>query len=138
MKPRGFKFRILYGLCKVHKQFVDNYSPFRAIMSAIKTPTYHLAKFLVHLLDPITTNMYIVKTTFEFAKEMADPRTFHGQSGSWVPLYQHTPLEETISVCCDSLLSNDAKVDNINRIDFEKNLKSSSTKELFQFRRKNL
>ena len=61
LKPRGSKFGILYGLCKVHKQLVDNCPPFRPIMSAIKTPTYNLAKFLVPLLEPITTNMYTVK-----------------------------------------------------------------------------
>ena len=44
LKPRGSRFGILYGLCKVHKQLVDNCLPFRPIMSAIKTPTYNLAK----------------------------------------------------------------------------------------------
>ena len=45
LKPRGSSFGILYGLCKVHKQLVDNCLPFRPIMSAIKTPTYKLANF---------------------------------------------------------------------------------------------
>ena len=72
LKQRGSKFGILYGLCKVHKQLVDNCPPFRPIMSAIKTPTYNLAKFLVPLLESITTNIYTVKNSFEFAKEIAD------------------------------------------------------------------
>ena len=38
-------------------------------------------------------------------------------------LFINIPLEKTISVCCDSLFSNDAKLNNINRIDFEKLLK---------------
>ena len=71
-KPRGSRFGIFYGLFQVHKQLVDNCPPFRPIMSAIKTPTYNLAKFLVPLLEPITTNMYTVKNSFEFAKEIAD------------------------------------------------------------------
>ena len=41
-------------------------------MSAIKTATYNSAKFLVRLLKLITTNMYTVKNSFEFAKEIAD------------------------------------------------------------------
>ena len=45
LKPRGSRFGILHGLCKVHKQLVDNCLPFRPIMSAIKTPTYKLANF---------------------------------------------------------------------------------------------
>ena len=64
LKPRGCRFEILYGLCKVHKQLVDNCPHFRPIMSAIKTLTYNLAKFLVHHLEPITTNMYTLKSSF--------------------------------------------------------------------------
>ena len=33
--------------------------------------------------------------------------------------------QRTTSVCCDSLFSNDAKVNNINRIDFEKLLRAT-------------
>ena len=59
------RFGILYGLCKVHKQLVDNCPSFRPITSTIKTPTYNIAKFLVPLLEPITTNMYTVKNRFK-------------------------------------------------------------------------
>ena len=62
------RFGILYGLCKVHKQLVDNCPSFRPITSTIKTPTYNIAKFLVPLQEPITTNMYTVKNSFEFAQ----------------------------------------------------------------------
>ena len=64
LKPRGSRFEILYGLCKVHKQLDDNCPHFRPIMSAIKTPIYNLAKFLVHHLEPITANMYTLKSSF--------------------------------------------------------------------------
>ena len=83
MKPRGCGFGVLYGLCKVHKHIVDKCPPFRPIMSVIKTPTYNLARYLVPLLDPITTNMYTVKSSVNFAKEIADQQE----------------EEETISVC---------------------------------------
>ena len=72
LKPRDPRFGILYDLCKVYKQLVDNCPPFRSIISAIKTLTYSLVKFLVPLLEPITTNMYTVKSSFQFAKEIAD------------------------------------------------------------------
>ena len=134
LKPTGSTFGILYGLCEVHKQLVDNCPPFRPVMSGIKMPTYNLAKFLVPLLEPITTNMYTVKNSFEFAKEIADqdPGLFM-DSLDVKSLFTNIPLEKTISVCCDSLFSNDAKLNNINRIDFKKTFKSSSTKQLFQF-----
>ena len=102
-------------------------------MSATKTPTYNLANFLVPLLDPITTNMYTVKNSFAFSEEIADqdPGLFMA-SLDVECLFNNIPLEETISVSFDSLFRNNAKVNNINRIE------SSSTNQLFQFRRKNL
>ena len=38
---------ILYGRCKVHKANTEVCPPFRPILSAIGTPSYKLAKFLV-------------------------------------------------------------------------------------------
>ena len=134
LKPRASRFGILYGLCKVHEQLVDNCPPFRPNMSAIKTPTYNIASFLVLLLEPITTNMYRVKNSFEFAKETAyqDPGPFMA-SLDVESLLNNLSLEETRSVCCDSLFSNDAKVNNINRIDFEKLLRADLQNNFFNF-----
>ena len=61
LKPRGSRFGIIHDLCKVHRQLLDNCSSFRRIMSAIKTATYYLAKFIVSLLELITGNMHTVK-----------------------------------------------------------------------------
>ena len=73
-------------------------------MSAIKTATYNSAKFLVRLLKLITTNMYTVKNSFEFAKEIADhdPEIFVTSLDVEFP-FTNIPLEEAINVCCDSL-----------------------------------
>ena len=38
VKPRGFSFGVLYGLCKTHKKVLDKCPSFRSILSAIKTP----------------------------------------------------------------------------------------------------
>ena len=69
-------------------------------MSAIKTPTYNLAKFLVPLLEAMTTTMYPVKNSFEFAKEIADqdPGLFMA-SPDVEYLFTNIPLEETRCVC---------------------------------------
>ena len=134
LKPRGSSFGILYGLCKVHKQLVDKCPPFRPIMSAIKTPTYKLAKILVPFLEPITTNMYTMKDSFQFSQEIADQdQEFFMASLDVESLFTNIPLEETISVCCGSLFSNNAKVNNINRIDFEKLLKAALQNKFFNF-----
>ena len=135
--PQVSRFGILYGLCKVRKQLVDNCPPFRPIMSAIKTPTYNLAKFLVPLLEPITTNMYTVKSSLEFAKEIADqdPRLFMIRLDV-VSLFTKIPLGDTISVRCDSLFSNDAKVNDISRIGFEKLLTAVLQSKILNFKGK--
>ena len=51
-------------------------------------------------------------------------------------LFTNIPLEETTSVCCDSLFSNDAKVNNINEIDFEKPLRAALQNNFFNFKGK--
>ena len=134
LKLRSSMFGILYGLCKVHKLLVDNCPPFRPITSVIKTPAYNLAKFLVPLLEPITANMYTVEYSFEFAKETVDqdPGLFM-VSMDVESLFTDIPLEETISVCCDSFFINDAKVNNINRIDFKKLLRAALQNNFFNF-----
>ena len=48
-------------------------------------------------------------------------------------LFTNIPLKETTSVRCDSLFSNDAKVNNINRIDFEKLLRAALRNNFFNF-----
>ena len=128
MKQRGSRFGILYGLCKVHKQLVDNCPLFRSIMSAIKTPTYSIAKFLVPLLELITTNLNNVKNRFKFAGH--DPGLFIVSLDAEF-LFTNILLEETLNVCCDSLFSNDAKVNNISRIDFEKLLRTALQNNFF-------
>ena len=92
LKPRGSRFGILYGLCKIHKSLIDNCPPFRPILSAIKTPSYNIAKHLVPILEPITTNKFTIKTSFEFSKEIIeqDSRLFMA-SLDVVSLFTHLP-----------------------------------------------
>ena len=56
IKPVGSRPGVLYGLRKVHKETNNGLPPFRPILSAIVTPTYKLAKFLLPFLTPLTQN----------------------------------------------------------------------------------
>ena len=56
LRPVGSKLGTLYGSAKVHKPLINGLPPFRPILSVIGTPTYKLAKFLVHVLSDITQN----------------------------------------------------------------------------------
>ena len=61
LKPRDSSFGVLYGFCKTHKKVLDKCPALRPILSAIKTPSYNLAKILVPLIKPITKNNFTVK-----------------------------------------------------------------------------
>ena len=51
-------------------------------------------------------------------------------------LFTKIPLEETITVCCDSLLTNDCKVYNFIRIDFEKLFRAVVQNNVLNFKGK--
>ena len=51
-------------------------------------------------------------------------------------LFSNIPLKKTVNVCCDSLFGNDAKVNNINRIDFGKPLRAALKNKFFNFKGK--
>ena len=56
--PKGSRPGILYGNPKIHKPVVDNFPKFRPILSAINTPGYNLATFLIPILEPLTHNEF--------------------------------------------------------------------------------
>ena len=62
----------MYVNCKVQKEKVDGCPPFRPILSALQTPTYNLAKFLVPTLNPLTKNQYTIKNSFQFTEEICE------------------------------------------------------------------
>ena len=66
----GSRLGTMYGLAKVHKIVTDSLPTFRPIFSAIGTPTYKLVKFLVPILEHLTTNEYTIKESFTFAEEL--------------------------------------------------------------------
>ena len=97
-KPFGTRPGIMYGLCKVHKDIINNCLPFWPILLAINTPTYKLAKFLVPVLKSLSTNEYTVKGSFAFAEEIVeqDPEFFMG-SLDFDSLFTNIPLEEILT-----------------------------------------
>ena len=55
LSPLGSRPEIMYGSAKVHKSVTDGLPSFRPIWPAMGTPTYKLAKFLVPMLELLTT-----------------------------------------------------------------------------------
>ena len=99
VKPVATRPGIMYGNCKVRKQQVDGCPPFQSILSALKTPTYNLAKFLATMLNPLTKSEYTVKNSFLFAEEISeqDP-TLYMCSLDVDPLFANIPLDETLMI----------------------------------------
>ena len=71
--------------------------PFRPILSALQTPAYNLAKFLVRKLKSLT----------KFADEISeqDPTSSAG-SLDVDSLFTKIPLDETIDICVNQLYEN--------------------------------
>ena len=121
----------MYGLAKVHKQLVNICPPFRPILSAIGTPTYNIAKFLVPILKPLTTNDYTLKDTFEFSRDILNqnPNLFMA-SLDVDSLFTNIPLDETINIIIEKLFSENETVHNLNKDQF-KCLLTLATKESY-------
>ena len=98
--PVGSQPGAIYGLAKVHKKVIDGCPAFRPILSAIRTLTYKIAKFLVPALKDLTSNEYSVKDSFHFAKEILQ-QNCHCFMASFgiTSLFTNIPLDETINIC---------------------------------------
>ena len=134
LKLIGSRFGMLYGLCKIHKSLIDNCPPFWSILSAIKTPSYNIVKHLVPILEPITTNQFTIKNSFEFAKQIIKQNSGLFMASLDVEsLFTNIPLKETINISCDSRFGSEAKVNNFSRNDFEKLLRMALQNNFFNF-----
>ena len=74
------------------------------ILSAIGTPTYKLAKFLLNFLTPSTANKYNVIDSFHFPEEICQQDSnLHMASLEVDSLFTNIPLDKNIDICADNL-----------------------------------
>ena len=131
IKAVGSRPAVSYGLGKVHKNIVDRCPPFRPIISAIKTPSYKIAKFLVFRMNSITSNEFTIKDTFCFAKEIVEQDSSLVMGSLDVdPLFTNIPLDETINICTNAVYSEQDVTQGISKEEF-RNLLSIATKESY-------
>ena len=132
--PTGSKPGILYGQAKVHKPVEDNCPSFRPILSAIGTPTYDLAKFLVPILKPLTENEYTVHDSFSFASEVSKINAKNLMASLDVEsLFTNIPLEETIDNIINDLFLTTDKVHNFEREELKQLLTFAAYESFFIF-----
>ncbi len=99
--PSGSKAGIIYGLPKIHKED----APLRPIISSIGTYNYHLAKYLVEILNPLTDDFpLILKDSFDFINRVSQLDHDENQtiaSFDVVSLFTNIPVNETIEIILD-------------------------------------
>ena len=131
IKSVGSRPGILYGLGKIHKETRNGIPPFHPILSAIGTPTYNLATFLLKFLKFSTANEFTVIDSFHFAEEISrQDSNLHMASLDVDSLFTNIPFEETIDICVDNLYSDNENPLNIPKHNFC-NLLNIATKETF-------
>ena len=109
----------MYGLAKLHKSVTDGLPSFKPILSAISTPTYKLAKFLVPILEPLTTNEYTIMDSFTFAEELQSFDSKLVMVGFDIEsLFTNISLQETIDLCVENLFQDTTHVDNLSKDSF--------------------
>ena len=134
LKPKGTRPGIMYGLSKVHKKLVDGSPPLRPILSALKTPAYKLAKFLVPLLCSTTVNEYSVKDSFHFSSEILEQdSSLYMGSLDVDSLFTNIPLEETIDICVNGLFNNVDTFEGFNKSELKKLLTLATKESHFLF-----
>ena len=124
---------ILYGLPKIHKMSI----PLRPILSSIGTCGYKIAKFLVPILEPITSNHFTVRDSFTFATEISkfkDSNKYVMASFDFKSLFINIPLEEAINIATESLFpQNDVSLLGLTSEVFRKLLQFAVKNVLFIF-----
>ena len=134
LSPSGSKPGVLYELAKIHKTLEDGIPSFGAILSAIGTPTYNLAKFCDQLLKPLTSNDYTIRDSFSFTKEVLDfDASCFMASCDIKSLFTNIPLTEMLNLYIQNLYRNQTHVNNLTKSSFCKLLKITMFESFFLF-----
>ena len=104
------------------------------LLSAIGTPTYKLAKFLVSLLSHLTVNQFSVRDSFSSAAKISSfcPNPFIA-SLDVESLFTNVPLNEVINICIDNLLCSTNSIHNLDRNDMRELLTLAAYKSCLNF-----
>ena len=130
----GASYGIMYGLPKIHK---DN-TPMRPILTSYNTPNYKIAKYLVPLLAPLTTNRYSLKNSANFKERILpqDSDLFMA-SLDVESLFTNVPVQETIQIILDKIFIHpDTIFHNFKLADFRKLLELAVLDTAFVFNEK--
>ena len=100
---------ILYGLPKIHKPDFSTKFQFRPIFAAYNCPSFKIAKYLVPILSPLTTNDFTLENSYAFVNALTESNLSSKcfmASYDVSNLFTNIPLDETITFILNSLFSN--------------------------------
>ena len=123
---------VLYGLPKVHKTGV----PLRPILAAYNTPSYSLSKYLVSILNHLTTNEYTINNSYEFMEFITNVHNDNYIMCSFdiKSLFTNIPLDETIQIILDQTFPNDdSEFNNFSKSHFKSTLQLATKNSFFVF-----
>ena len=115
----------------VHKNMLIIVHFLRTILSALQTPTYKLAKFLVSVLESLTTSTNTVRDLVSFA-----PKIVEQDSSNFInsldidSLFTNVPLEKNIGIYTGNCFKNKNMVLGLKKSEF-KDLLYLATKESY-------
>ena len=103
---------ILYGSQKIRKSDFSSKSQFRpTIFAAYNTPSFKLARSLVHILSPLATNDYTVDSTHHSfvssLKNVSNADKLFMASFDIENLFSNIQVSETINIISDKLFFDD-------------------------------
>ena len=132
--PKGSRPGILYGNPKIYKPVVNNLPKFRPILSAINTPGYNLAKFLIPIAEPLTHTEFTIKDSFSFAKEIITyDSSLYMASLDAESLFTNTPLNEIINYCVSDLHNKNLYDGKLSKRELFKLLETTTSESSFIF-----
>ena len=97
IRPQNGRLARAHGLPKIHKEFV-NLPKFQTIGDTTGTVHYHVGKYLSELFNPLTSNEYTIKDSFDAATRINNiPQELFDQgyrfvSFDVVSLFTNVPL----------------------------------------------
>lgn len=114
-----------------YKSINQQVKSIKLTISAIATPTYKLAQFLLTFLTPSPANSFTVIDSFHFDQEVRrQDSNLHIASLNVDSLFPNIPLEERIEICVSNLYNDNDDQGNIAKHDF-RNLLNVATEETF-------
>ena len=136
MRPKNAKPARAHGLPKIHKTY-DRLPKFRPIIDTTGTTHYSVGKYLTNLLNPLTTNNYTLKDSFDAAERIKQIPNEHLENGyvfvsfDVTSLFTNVPLKRTIDIIVDRVYNKKLIKTNLTKTSLRKLIKDTCTKTVF-------